>query len=87
MISWNATIARYAQNTFVKDLETFSQMRLAGVNLDFVTFTSVLPTCAKMGSLEQGMDMQSQINFIENRPQKLTSFLLGSSLVLMKFQL
>ncbi|XP_057854814.2 pentatricopeptide repeat-containing protein At1g11290, chloroplastic-like [Cryptomeria japonica] len=62
VISWNTMIGGYAQNGFVeKALETFKQMRLAGVKPDSTTFACVLPTCAKMGALEQGMDIHQII--------------------------
>ncbi|XP_057873023.2 pentatricopeptide repeat-containing protein At4g30700-like [Cryptomeria japonica] len=60
--SWTAMIGGYAQNGFVeKALETFKQMQLAGVKPNSATFASVLPACAKMGALEQGMDIHQSI--------------------------
>ncbi|XP_057853782.1 pentatricopeptide repeat-containing protein At3g12770-like [Cryptomeria japonica] len=62
VFSWTAMVAGYAQNGFVeKALETFKQMRLAGVKPDSSTFASILPACAKMGALEQGMDIHQSI--------------------------
>ncbi|XP_057833070.2 pentatricopeptide repeat-containing protein At3g16610 isoform X2 [Cryptomeria japonica] len=62
VISWNAMIVGYAQNGFVeKALETFKQMQLADVKSDYTTFASILPACAKMGALEQGMDIHQRI--------------------------
>ncbi|XP_057841718.2 pentatricopeptide repeat-containing protein At1g11290, chloroplastic-like [Cryptomeria japonica] len=62
LVSWNALIAGYAQNGFVgKALETFKQMQLAGVKPNSTTFTSILPACAKMGALEQGIDIHQSI--------------------------
>ncbi|XP_057854815.2 pentatricopeptide repeat-containing protein At2g13600 [Cryptomeria japonica] len=61
-ISWNAMIAGYAQNGFFeKALETYKQMQLGGVKPDSATFASILPACAKMGALEQGMDIHQSI--------------------------
>ncbi|XP_057850517.2 pentatricopeptide repeat-containing protein At3g24000, mitochondrial-like [Cryptomeria japonica] len=61
-VSWNAMIAGYAQNGFVeKAIETFKQMQLAGVKPNSTTFASILPACAKMGALEQGMDIHQSI--------------------------
>ncbi|XP_059075119.1 pentatricopeptide repeat-containing protein At2g20540-like [Cryptomeria japonica] len=58
VISWTAMVAGYAQHGFVeKALETFKQMRLAGVKPDSTTFVSILPACAKMGALEQAMQV------------------------------
>ncbi|XP_057858095.2 pentatricopeptide repeat-containing protein At5g27110-like isoform X1 [Cryptomeria japonica] len=60
--SWNAMIAGYAQNGFVeKALETFNQMQLARVKPNSTTFASVLPACAKMGALEQGMEIHQSV--------------------------
>ncbi|XP_059069665.1 pentatricopeptide repeat-containing protein At1g15510, chloroplastic-like isoform X2 [Cryptomeria japonica] len=62
VISWTAMIAGYAQNGFVeKALETFKQMQLAGVEPDSTTFASILPACAKIGALEQGMYIHQNI--------------------------
>ncbi|KAH9293624.1 hypothetical protein KI387_041171, partial [Taxus chinensis] len=62
VVSWTAMIAGYAQNGFVeKALETFKQMQLAGVKPNSTTFASILPACAKMGALEQGMDIHQCI--------------------------
>ncbi|XP_057858599.2 pentatricopeptide repeat-containing protein At2g27610-like [Cryptomeria japonica] len=62
VVSWTAMIAGYAQNGFVeKALETFKQMQLAGVKPNCTTFSSILPACAKMGALEQGMDIHQSI--------------------------
>ncbi|XP_057840102.1 pentatricopeptide repeat-containing protein At1g15510, chloroplastic [Cryptomeria japonica] len=62
VISWTAMIAGYAQNGLVeKALETFRQMELAGVKPNSTTFASILPACAKMGALEQGMDIHQSI--------------------------
>ncbi|XP_057873711.1 pentatricopeptide repeat-containing protein At3g24000, mitochondrial [Cryptomeria japonica] len=62
VVSWTAMIAGYAQNGFnEKALETFKQMQLAGVKPNPTTFASILPACAKMGALEQGMDIHQSI--------------------------
>ncbi|XP_059069534.1 pentatricopeptide repeat-containing protein At3g24000, mitochondrial-like [Cryptomeria japonica] len=62
VISWNAMIAGYAQNGFVdKAVETFKQMQLAGVKPNSTTFASILPACAKVGALEQGIDIHQSI--------------------------
>ncbi|XP_059066116.1 pentatricopeptide repeat-containing protein At2g22070 [Cryptomeria japonica] len=55
-------LAGYAQNGFVeKALETYKQMQLAGVKPDSTTFISILPACAKMGALEQGINIHQNI--------------------------
>ncbi|XP_057815486.1 pentatricopeptide repeat-containing protein At1g08070, chloroplastic isoform X1 [Cryptomeria japonica] len=62
VVSWNAMITGYAQNGFVEEaLQFFEQMQLAGVMPDSATFTSILPSCAKMGNSEQGMHIHRAI--------------------------
>ncbi|XP_057873083.2 putative pentatricopeptide repeat-containing protein At3g23330 [Cryptomeria japonica] len=62
VVSWTAMIGGYAQNGFFeKALEIFNQMKLAGVKPNSTTFASILPACAKMGALEQGMDIHQSI--------------------------
>ncbi|XP_057862811.2 pentatricopeptide repeat-containing protein At2g13600 isoform X2 [Cryptomeria japonica] len=62
VISWNAMIGGYSQNgLFEKALEAFKEMRLADVKADYTTFASILPACAKMGALEQGVDIHQRI--------------------------
>ncbi|XP_057873039.2 pentatricopeptide repeat-containing protein At3g12770 [Cryptomeria japonica] len=62
VISWNAMIAGYVQNGFAeKALETFKQMQLIGIKPNSTTFASILPACAKMGILEQGMDIHQRM--------------------------
>ncbi|XP_057862799.2 pentatricopeptide repeat-containing protein At5g48910 [Cryptomeria japonica] len=62
VVSWNALIAGYAQNGFVvKALETFKQIQSAGVIPDSTTFASILPACAKIGALEQGLNIHQSV--------------------------
>ncbi|XP_057826485.2 pentatricopeptide repeat-containing protein At1g09410, mitochondrial-like [Cryptomeria japonica] len=62
VVSWNAMIAGYAQNGFVeKAFETFKQMQLAGLHPNSTTFASVLPACAKIRALDQGMTIHRNI--------------------------
>ncbi|XP_057816354.2 pentatricopeptide repeat-containing protein At3g12770 isoform X2 [Cryptomeria japonica] len=62
VVSWNAMIAGYVQNEFVeKAFEIFKQMQSAGVKPNSTTFATILPACAKMGALEQGMDIHQRI--------------------------
>ncbi|XP_057821304.2 pentatricopeptide repeat-containing protein At3g12770-like isoform X2 [Cryptomeria japonica] len=62
VVSWTAMIVGYAQNGFVeKALETFKQMQCAAVKPNSTTFASILPACAKMGALEQGMNIHQSI--------------------------
>ncbi|XP_059070470.1 pentatricopeptide repeat-containing protein At2g13600-like [Cryptomeria japonica] len=56
-------LAGYAQNGFVEQaLQTFKQMQLAGLKPDSATLVTILPTCAKIGALEQGY---AQNGFVE----------------------
>ncbi|XP_057840083.1 pentatricopeptide repeat-containing protein At2g13600 [Cryptomeria japonica] len=62
VVSWNAILAGYAQNGLVeKALEIFKQMQQKGVQPDQGTFASIIPACAKMGALEQGMEIHESI--------------------------
>ncbi|XP_057865073.1 pentatricopeptide repeat-containing protein DOT4, chloroplastic [Cryptomeria japonica] len=62
VVSWNAMTAGYAQNRFFEEaLETFKQMQSVGVKPNSTTFASILPVCAKIGALEQGMDIHKNI--------------------------
>ncbi|KAH9293476.1 hypothetical protein KI387_041319 [Taxus chinensis] len=61
-VSWNAIIAGYAQNGLVeKAVEIFKKMQWTDINPDKSTFASILPVCAKMGALEQGMELHQKI--------------------------
>lgn len=47
-------IIGYAQNEFFeKALKIINKMYLSYVMLNFVTFSSFIPTCATMGALEE----------------------------------
>eukprot|EP01018_Ginkgo_biloba_P025873 Gb_41753 [translate_table: standard] len=62
VVSWNAMIAGYAQNGQGEDaLNLFRQMKLSGVNPDPKTVASVLPACANLAALEQGMEIHEDI--------------------------
>ncbi|XP_059066000.1 pentatricopeptide repeat-containing protein At3g26782, mitochondrial [Cryptomeria japonica] len=64
-VSWNAIIAGFGQNGLVeKAMEIFKQMQQTDIKPDASTFASILPACAKMGTLEQGMEFHQKI--IEN---------------------
>ncbi|KAH9314695.1 hypothetical protein KI387_023322, partial [Taxus chinensis] len=65
LVSWTAMIVGYAQNGFVeKALESFKKLQWVGVNPEVTTFASILPVCANMGALDQGIDTYQII--IEN---------------------
>eukprot|EP01018_Ginkgo_biloba_P002617 Gb_35466 [translate_table: standard] len=62
VVSWNAMIAGYAQNgQSVEALKLFRQMKLAGAKPDSKTFASVLPACANLAALEQGVEIHEEI--------------------------
>ncbi|XP_057826538.2 pentatricopeptide repeat-containing protein At3g09040, mitochondrial [Cryptomeria japonica] len=65
IVSWNAMIAGYVQNELSeKAFETFKEMQFAGILPDHFTFASILPACAGIGALEQGLCIHKGI--IEN---------------------
>eukprot|EP01018_Ginkgo_biloba_P002102 Gb_06089 [translate_table: standard] len=62
VVSWTSMIAGYAQNGHGEEaLKLFRQMQLAGVKPNMKTFTSVLPACANLAALEQGMEIHEEI--------------------------
>eukprot|EP01018_Ginkgo_biloba_P001238 Gb_28665 [translate_table: standard] len=62
VISWTAMIAGFAQNGFCEEaLKLFLQMQLAGVKPNSKTFASVLPACADLAALEQGIEIHEEI--------------------------
>eukprot|EP01018_Ginkgo_biloba_P002565 Gb_33726 [translate_table: standard] len=62
-VSWTAIIGGYAQNGNGEEaLKLFRQMQLAGVKPNSMTFASVLPACANLAALEQGMEIHEEIN-------------------------
>eukprot|EP01018_Ginkgo_biloba_P026797 Gb_37510 [translate_table: standard] len=62
VVSWNAMISGYSQNGHGEEaLKFFGQMQLAGVKPDPKTFASVLPACANLAALEQGMEIHDEI--------------------------
>eukprot|EP01018_Ginkgo_biloba_P011196 Gb_27462 [translate_table: standard] len=62
VVSWTAMIAGYAQNGQSEEaLKFFRQMQLAGVKPNSKTFASVIPACANLSALEQGMEIHGEI--------------------------
>eukprot|EP01018_Ginkgo_biloba_P002731 Gb_33134 [translate_table: standard] len=62
MVSWTAMIAGYAQNgQSVEALKCYRRMQLAGMKPSSKTFASVLPACANLAALEQGMEIHDEI--------------------------
>jgi len=62
VFSWTAMISGYVQNGHGDEaLEFFRQMQLTGVKPNSNTFTSVLPACANLAALKQGMEIHAQV--------------------------
>eukprot|EP01018_Ginkgo_biloba_P008647 Gb_28765 [translate_table: standard] len=62
VISWNAMIAGYEQNGYFDEaLKLFQHMRLTGVKPDLDTFSSVLPACAHLATLQHGKEIHEDI--------------------------
>ncbi|XP_057818478.2 pentatricopeptide repeat-containing protein At2g13600 isoform X2 [Cryptomeria japonica] len=60
--SWNAMIAAYRKHGYPHEaLKLFHQMQLIGFRPDQFAFASVLPACAKIKDLEQGMDIHESV--------------------------
>ncbi|XP_022763372.1 pentatricopeptide repeat-containing protein At4g33990-like isoform X2 [Durio zibethinus] len=56
MGSWNAMISGYCQNGNVAEaLDVLNEMRLEGVKMDPVTIVSILPICAQLDDILNGM--------------------------------
>jgi pentatricopeptide repeat protein len=52
----------YTRHGFAKEaLRLFQQMQEITIKPEEFTFSSILPTCAKMGNLELGMELPSRI--------------------------
>ncbi|XP_057863749.2 pentatricopeptide repeat-containing protein At1g08070, chloroplastic [Cryptomeria japonica] len=62
LISWTTILAGYSHNGLAEDtMELFKQMQFTGVKPDEKTFASILPACAGLGALQQGMQIHDQI--------------------------
>eukprot|EP01018_Ginkgo_biloba_P004806 Gb_36676 [translate_table: standard] len=63
VVSWNTMIGGYAQNGHSeKALKLYGQMQRAGVKPNPKTFANVLPACANLAALEQGIEIHEDIN-------------------------
>ncbi|KAH9320380.1 hypothetical protein KI387_043976 [Taxus chinensis] len=60
VVSWNAMVAGYGQNGRV-DMALDMQMVLRGVKPDPDTFSSVIPSCAQLATLQQGKEIHEDI--------------------------
>eukprot|EP01018_Ginkgo_biloba_P028492 Gb_18745 [translate_table: standard] len=62
LISWNAMLAGYSQNTHCDEtLELFREMDQAVMKPDSVSLATVLPACAFLGALQQGKEIHQYI--------------------------
>lgn len=62
LISWNAMINGYAQNGIANDvLELYREMKSSGVSPDPVTLVGVLSSCAHLGALSVGREVERRI--------------------------
>ncbi|KAH9316374.1 hypothetical protein KI387_025001, partial [Taxus chinensis] len=60
--SWNIIIAAYRRHGFPQEaLTPFHQMQRTGLQPDQFTFASILPACAEMRALKQGMGIHQSI--------------------------
>eukprot|EP01018_Ginkgo_biloba_P002781 Gb_22740 [translate_table: standard] len=62
VVSWNAIIAAYARDGFSEEaLTLFYHMQRTGFQPNQFTFASVLPACANLAALEQGIEIHEEI--------------------------
>ncbi|XP_057865965.2 pentatricopeptide repeat-containing protein At2g13600 [Cryptomeria japonica] len=62
VVSWNAIIAGCAQNELVgKAMMVFEEMQMVGIKPNSTTYATILPLCAKMGALQQGIEIHQKI--------------------------
>eukprot|EP01018_Ginkgo_biloba_P003196 Gb_11220 [translate_table: standard] len=62
VVSWNTMIAAFTRHGFSEEaLRLFHQMQRTGIQPDQFTFTSILPACANLAALEQGMEIHEEI--------------------------
>ncbi|XP_057870765.2 pentatricopeptide repeat-containing protein At4g02750 isoform X2 [Cryptomeria japonica] len=62
VVSWTAMIAGFVQSgNSMEALEFFKQMQQVGIKPDSKTFSTVLPACANLAALEQGMEIHEEI--------------------------
>eukprot|EP01018_Ginkgo_biloba_P033709 Gb_29557 [translate_table: standard] len=62
VVSWTTMIAGYAQNRRSEEaLKLFHQMQLSGLKPNSKTFAIVLPACANLADLDQGMEIHQLV--------------------------
>lgn len=60
VVVWNAMITGYAQNGFPNEaLNLFRQMHQAGIKVNTVTISCVLPACTILAALQQGKEIHN----------------------------
>nr|XP_011457512.1 PREDICTED: pentatricopeptide repeat-containing protein At4g02750-like [Fragaria vesca subsp. vesca] len=58
LVSWNTIVAAFAQHgLYEKAIAFFNQMRVSGFEPDGITFLSVLSACARVGKVDESMDL------------------------------
>ncbi|KAF8395744.1 hypothetical protein HHK36_019695 [Tetracentron sinense] len=61
VVSWNAMVANFAQNRLeLEAIGLIRQMQVHGECPNSVTFTNVLPACARMGSVLRGKEIHAR---------------------------
>ncbi|XP_057841515.2 pentatricopeptide repeat-containing protein DOT4, chloroplastic [Cryptomeria japonica] len=62
VVSWTSMITGYAHNRWGEEaLELFRQMKTSGTKPNLKTFASILPVCANLAALEQGVEIHEEI--------------------------
>lgn len=62
VVSWNALIANFAQNRVeLEAIKLVKEMQAKGECPNSVTFTNVLPACARIASLKQGKEIHARV--------------------------
>lgn len=62
VFSWNLIVATYIRHGYLREvLKLFQQIQRTGVQSDHFTFTTIIPTCAKMRAVEEGMEIHQSI--------------------------
>jgi pentatricopeptide repeat protein len=79
--SWTIIIAAYSRHGLAEEaLNLFCQMQATGIEPNHFTFSAVLSACAKLGALQQGMDIHEEIK--NRRGSRLQSYVfVGNALV------
>ncbi|KAI4386202.1 hypothetical protein MLD38_004155 [Melastoma candidum] len=78
VVSWNAMVANYAQNGLeVESVSLIREMQTHGLHPTSVTFTNVLPACARIGLIRHGKEIHAK----SIRFGLISDLLLSNSLV------